>query len=73
MLQTHKHISIGQVLTIFALGLVCGIQAALYLYDLYDDGIADGRSALIAVLLIVLGLGYVLFVFRTDPSVASDS
>lgn len=59
-----RPLSIGRVLLIFLFGLICGIQAALYLYDLYDDGIADIRSALIAVGMMGASLGFIVYTFR---------
>lgn len=57
-------LSIYRVVAIYLLGLLCGIQGALYLYDYYDDGIADVRSALIAAGMILVSLGYVGWTFR---------
>lgn len=41
--------SLLRVLMIFLMGILVGAQLALYLFDYYDDGIADVRSALIGL------------------------
>jgi multisubunit Na+/H+ antiporter MnhG subunit len=46
-------------LAFYAAGVIAGIQIALYLFDLYDDGVADVKSGIIGVLLLVLGVMFV--------------
>lgn len=36
-----KLLGIGSVLSVFAIGLLSGIQVALYMFDRVDDGTAD--------------------------------
>ena len=61
----HRHeLSLGKVLLIYGLGLVAGVQGALYLYDTFDDGVSDPLSGVIALAFIVLGLGFVAWSFR---------
>ena len=64
MLQFRAEHTLIRVLAIYALGVIAGVQTALYLFDFYDDGIADFRSGLIAVLLLFLGLIVVGWSFR---------
>lgn len=49
---------------ILALGVVSGIQIALYLYDYYDDGVADIRSLLIGLGMLVLSVWFTIRSFR---------
>lgn len=72
-MQNVKEVNVFRVLTIFLLGLVCGVQTALYLFDLYDDGIADIKSALIAGVMVALSVGYIFFTFRTKKSAGRES
>ncbi|MEX0723030.1 MAG: hypothetical protein WD053_04100 [Gracilimonas sp.] len=62
-----KKITLLRVIGIFLFGLVSGIQVALYLYDYYDDGIADPLSLFIGIGMIILSIGFILFTFR-DPT-----
>ena len=57
-----------RVLSIYAAGLCAGMQVALYLFDVYDDGTADVRSLLIGLLFFALGLVFALWQFlrRTE-------
>ena len=64
MLRT-KLIGPGRALAIYVSGLVAGVQSALYLFDLSDDGVADWRSGAIALVLIVLGLALLARSFRS--------
>jgi hypothetical protein len=48
-------------------GSFAGIQIGLYLFDLYDDGVADLRSGIIALIILVLGLVLVAWSFRGSP------
>lgn len=59
--------SAGSVVAIYALGLAAGIQVALYLFDRFDDGVADARSGIIGLAFVLLGLGAIAFLFRSRP------
>jgi len=63
-MQKIKELSIFRMLIVFLLGLACGVQTALYLFDYYDDGIADIKSALIAGAMIAFSVGFIIFTFR---------
>lgn len=67
-INKSKNITLLRAAGIFLLGLITGIQIALYLYDYYDNGIADYKSLLIGILLLVLSLGFILYTFRKDNS-----
>lgn len=60
-----RSIGLGRAIAIYSSGLLAGVQVALYLFDLSDDGVADWRSGVIA--LVFIGLGLVL-IFRTFRS-----
>jgi MFS family permease len=60
----RREVSMGSVLAIYALGLAAGIQVALYLFDRFDDGVADARSGIIGIGLVLLGLGAIAVLFR---------
>lgn len=64
MMQRRAELSLARVLAIYAAGAIAGIQIALYMFDLYDDGIADVRSLLIGVLFLTFGLIFALRSFR---------
>ena len=66
------NLSIVRVLTVWASGLLAGVQVALYLFDLYDDGVADVRSAWIGIAFVAAGLGLAVRPYlrgrRPEPS-----
>jgi hypothetical protein len=64
MIARRAHLSFIRVLGIYAAGVLAGIQLALYLFDYYDDGVADLRSAAIAAILLAVGVSFVLWSFR---------
>jgi len=47
------------------LGCISGMQIALYMYDYYDDGIADVRSLGIGIVMLLASFGIVLWSFRS--------
>jgi len=53
-----------RLIAIYVMGGIGGIQGGLYLADVYDDGIADWRSAAIA-----LGIGLLAQTIRRDKGV----
>ena len=55
---------IGRVLLIYVLGLAAGAQAALFLYDTFDDGVSDPLSGAIALVLLVGGVATIIRSFR---------
>ena len=64
-MQTERTLSLWRVLAIYAAGLVAGVQGALYLFDRYDDGVADWRSGALALALVALGVAFVARTFRS--------
>ena len=67
-MQTERTLSLKRVLAIYAAGLVAGVQGGLYLFDQYDDRVADWRSGAIALALVALGLAFVARTFRSPAS-----
>ena len=68
MLRRRAEHTLIRVLSIYAAGLCAGMQIALYLFDVYDDGTADIRSLLIGLVFFALGLFFALWRFlkRTE-------
>lgn len=60
----RRELSLGKVLLIYGLGLLAGVQGALYLYDTFDDGVSEPLSGIIALAFVVVGLGVVAGSFR---------
>jgi hypothetical protein len=69
----ERRVSIARVLVVYVAGLVAGIQCALYLFDRFDDGVADVRSLYIGLGMVALGLGFVGWSFRTPGDTRSRS
>jgi hypothetical protein len=63
MMRRRAEHTLTRVLSIYAAGLIAGMQIALYLFDIYDDGIGDIRSLLIGLLFFALGLVFALWRF----------
>lgn len=64
-MMPKRELGLGRVLLIYLAGLAAGVQLALYLFDRYDDGVADARSLWIALAMIALGIGFVAWTFRS--------
>ncbi len=67
-IEKSKTVTFLRTSGIFLLGLISGIQIALYMYDYYDDGIADYKSLLIGIAMVLLSLGFILYTYRSDNS-----
>jgi hypothetical protein len=66
--------TLGRVLAIYIGGLVAGMQIALYLFDLYDEGTADIRSLVIGLLFLAAGVVFAVWRFRrSKPGKAPQS
>lgn len=65
VVERSKKIRLRRVFVIFLFGLISGIQIALYMYDYYDDGIADYKSLLIGILMVILSFGFILYTFKS--------
>ena len=63
-MMLKREMNLGRVLLIYAAGTVAGVQAALYLFDRYDDGVAAYRSLLVALAFIAFGVGFIAGTFR---------
>ena len=57
--------SLWQALAVYAAGLVTGVQVALYLFDLYDDGVADPKSGLIGLTFLLVSLTLIVRRWRS--------
>ena len=68
VVEKSKTISLLRTSGIYFLGLISGIQIALYMYDYYDDGIADYKSLLIGIAMVLLSVGFILYTFRSERS-----
>jgi len=72
-MNRSKKLTMNRVFIIYTFGLITGIQVALYLYDYYDNGIADIKSLLIGMVMAVLSIAFILYSFRnTKPDVANS-
>ncbi|MFL5574945.1 MAG: hypothetical protein ACJ79S_03105 [Gemmatimonadaceae bacterium] len=60
----RRELSVLRALAIYAAGLATGVQGAFYLFDLLDDGVADVRSGLVALLFLLLSLALIARWFR---------
>ena len=61
-------LSLWRVLLIYLLGLLAGVQGALYLYDTFDDGVSEPLSGGIALVLVAAGLGAIVWSYRRSPA-----
>ena len=55
--------SLARVLGVYALGVLGGVQVALYLFDRFDDGVADALSGVIGAGIVAVGLVVALWPF----------
>ena len=60
--QRTEHSLLGTLL-IYLLGVLAGVQTALYLFDYFDDGVAEPLSGWIGVGFLAAGLTVVLLPF----------
>jgi len=63
-MRTRREVTLGRVLLIYLAGIVAGVQGGLYLFDVYDDSVADWRSGVIALGFVAAGLALVALSFR---------
>ena len=61
----RSNLSLGRVIGIYVAGFAAGIQGALYLGDVYDDGVADWRSGVIALVFVALGAALIRWSFTS--------
>ena len=66
----RQELSAGRVLLIYVAGVIAGVQGGLYLFDVYDDGVADWRSGLIALAFVAAGLALIARSFRRRTTVS---
>ena len=64
MLRKSRRLTIFRALAFLLLGVLSGIQIALYLYDYYDDGIAEFGSLLIGLAMLAASIGFVAYSYR---------
>ena len=63
-MKTMRPLSLGRVVAIYALGLLAGIQGALYIYDTVDDGVSEPLSGAIALAFVAAGIAFIARSFR---------
>lgn len=63
-MRRRAPISLWRTLAIYVLGLVAGTQVALYLYDRYDDGVAEPLSGALGALFVLVGIVAVAWTYR---------
>ena len=65
-MKRQATLSAGRTLAIVTVSLLAGVQIALFLFDFYDDGVADPLSLVIgiAILMVAIGLAVMPFVRR---------
>ncbi len=63
MLRRRTEHSLLGTLFVYLLGVLAGVQLALYLFDYFDDGVAEPLSGLIGVGFLAAGLAVVLWPF----------
>lgn len=62
-MKRRTEIGVGRALLTMGAGVVAGAQSALYLYDRYDDGVAEPLSGFLGLLFIVVAVGIALWPF----------
>jgi pilus assembly protein TadC len=60
--QRTEHSLLG-TLFIYLLGVLAGVQIALYLFDYFDDGVAEPLSGWIGVGFLAVGLAVAMWPF----------
>ena len=60
----RREIALWRVVMIYLLGVFTGVQAALYLYDAWDDGVSSPLSGVIAAAFLVVSVTTIIFTFR---------
>lgn len=63
-MRKTRELTLGRVLLVYAAGIVAGVQGGLYLFDVYDDRVADWRSGAIALAFVAAGLAIIALSFR---------
>ena len=63
-MQSRRELTLGRVFLIYLAGIVAGVQGGLYLFDVYDDRVADWRSGVIALGFVAAGLAAIILTFR---------
>jgi ABC-type uncharacterized transport system permease subunit len=66
-MKTVRTLTLGRVVAIYVLGLVAGVQGALYLYDRFDDGVSEPLSGFIALAFLGAGAAVIARTFRRPP------
>jgi len=60
----RREIALWRVVIIYLLGVFTGVQAALYLYDTWDDGVSSPWSGVIAAAFLVASVSIIIATFR---------
>lgn len=59
-------LGVGRVVVALLIAFAAGVQLSLYLWDVYDDRVADPLSAAIGVLFLLVAAGVGLWPFRRE-------
>ena len=65
-------IPLAWTLLVLLAGIVAGVQCALYLFDVYDDGVAEPFSGLLGLVFVAIALGLALWPYRDDGSTGAQ-
>ena len=60
----RREISVWRVVVIYLLGVLTGVQVALYMYDTWDDGTSSPLSGVIAAAFLVASVSLIIATFR---------
>jgi SNF family Na+-dependent transporter len=63
-MSMRRDLSLLRVLLIYVLGVLAGVQCALYLFDTFDDGVSEPLSGAIGLLFLLLGVALIARTFR---------
>jgi hypothetical protein len=67
-MTARRDLSLARVALIYVLGLLAGVQFALYLFDTFDDGVSEPLSGAIGVLFLLVGVAVIARTFRRAPT-----
>jgi uncharacterized membrane protein YfcA len=66
-MSIRRDLSLLRVVAIYVLGVLAGVQCALYLFDTFDDGVSEPLSGAIGILFLLFGVAVIARTFRRAP------